>query len=108
MGIRTHIYIFCTGQFWNIPITVSETDGVPNVQLYNTGHESYRKFTAIFLPLVWDRSATSCYYAGDSQGGPERSRNPVNSVIEGHYSQYIMEGLFDTEFLYNRFDDSAC
>ena len=105
MCMHTH---FFAGQFWNIPITVSEKDGVSNVQVYYRGYKSYRNFAAVFLPLVWDHSATGCYYAGDSQGGPERNNNPVNSVIEGHYSQYIMDGLFDTEFLYNRFDDSAC
>ena len=45
---------------------------------------------------------------GNSQGGPERSRNPMNSVIEGSYSQYIVDGLFDTEFEYERFDENAC
>ena len=87
---------------------MSEADGVPRVQVYEAGHESYRNFPAIFYPLVWDRSATGCYYAGDSQGGPETSRNPINSVIEGHYSHYTMDGLFDTEFRYGQFEDSSC
>ena len=90
-------------------MTVSERDGMSYIEVYDSGHESYRNFPALYYALEWDHSATGCYYAGDSQGGPERSHNPINSVIEGHYSQYTMDELFDTEFLYGRFDDdSAC
>ena len=78
------------------------------IEVYEPGHKSYRNFPVFFYNLVWDQSADGCYYAGDSQGGPERSRDPINSVIEGDYTQYITDGLFDTEFTYNHFDDTTC
>ena len=88
---------------------MSESDGTSHIiEVYEPGHESYRIFPAIFYPLVWDRSYNGCYYAGDSQGGPEISRNPMNSVIEGHYTQYSLDGPFDTEYLYSQFDAAAC
>ena len=82
------------------------TDG--EVELYQPGHENYRHFPGLFYDLVWDRSDRGCYYVGNSQGGPELSRDPINSVIEGSYSQYIVDGLFDTEFVYEEFDESVC
>ena len=98
------------GQFWNIPISVGDvdSDGSPDIELYQPGHSSYRNFPALFYHLVWDLSEDGCYYVGNSQGGPERSRDPINSVIEGSYPQYIVDGLFDTEFAYERFEESAC
>lgn len=97
------------GQFWNIPITVTDVAGTPYIELYDEGHDRHRIFPAFFYDLVWDHSYDGCYYAGNSQGGPERSRDPINSVIEGTYSNYIMDGLFDTEFEYDRFDEvTAC
>ena len=84
------------------------SDSSPDIQLYQPGHPSYRHFPALFYHLVWDLSDDGCYYVGNSQGGPERSRDPMNSVIEGSYSQYIVDGLFDTEFEYERFDENAC
>ncbi|CAI8024285.1 hypothetical protein GBAR_LOCUS14114 [Geodia barretti] len=98
------------GQFWNIPISVGDldSDSSPDIELYQPGHPSYRHFPALFYHLVWDLSDDGCYYVGNSQGGPEGSRDPINSVIEGSYSQYIVDGLFDTEFEYERFDENAC
>ena len=101
--------IFIPGQFWNIPIAVTDVEGSPHIHLYELGHESYRIFPAVFYDLVWDLSDDGCYYAGNSQGGPERTRDPINSVIEGSYSQYVMDGLFDTEYMYDRFEENtAC
>ena len=95
------------GQFWNIPISVDDvdSDGSPDIQ---PGHSSYRHFPALFYHLVWDLSEDGCYYVGNSQGGSERSHDPINSVTEGSYPQYIVDGLFDTEFAYERFEESAC
>ena len=45
---------------------------------------------------------------GNGQGGPKKTHNPINSVIEGSYSQYIVDELFDTQFVYEQFDESIC
>ena len=85
-----------------------DSDGSPDIELYQPDHSSYRHFPTFFYHLVWDLSEDGCYYVGNSQGGPERSRDPINSVIEGTYPQYIVDGLFDTEFVYEQFDEGTC
>ena len=107
-SVITALNVHVAGQFWNIPISVGETNDQSYVQIYEPGHESYRNFPAFFYDLVWDHSDDGCYYAEDSQGGPERSRDLTHSVIKGDYTQYVMDGLFDTGFTYNRFDDANC
>ena len=96
------------GQFWNIPILVSSVNGESYIEIYDPSHDKYRRFPAEFYVLVWDRSYGNCYYAGNSQGGPERGHNPVESVIEGVYTQYTTDGLFETDFQYKQFDDDRC
>ena len=91
-SVITAVHVPVAGQFC-ISVGDSETNGLYYVQIYEPCHESYRNFPAFFYDLTYD----GCYYAGDSQGGPERSRDPV---IEGDYTQYAMDGLFDTEFTY--------
>ena len=85
-----------------------DADGSPDIELYDPTHPSYRHFPAFFYQLVWDLSEDGCYYVGNGQGGPEKTHDPINSVIEGSYSQYIVDGLFDTQFVYEQFDESVC
>lgn len=58
--------------------------------------------------MTWDHFHKTCYYVGNSQGGPEFSKNQVESVIEGEYKDYETRGLFDTSFKYQKFRDDAC
>ena len=85
-----------------------DDDGSPDIELYDPTHPSYRHFPAFFYQLVWDLSEDGFYYVGNGQGGPEKTHDPINSVIEGSYSQYIVDGLFDTQFVYEQFDESVC
>ena len=97
-----------TGQFWNIPITITEGDDGPYVVIYSPGADNYRRIPALGYSLTWDHSRKLCYYVGNSQGGPERSHNQVESVIQGYQSQYETAGLFATLFYYGVFDEAVC
>ena len=48
-------------------------------------------------------------YVGNSQGGPsgEFFNQLSGSVIEGSYKDYMVEGIFDTEFKYSRIEGSC-
>ena len=106
--INCYILILCTGQFWNIPIAVTEVKGSTYIEVYEVGDSRYRRFPVFPYPLTWDHTERRCYYAGNIQGGPELSNDPSKSVIEGLYTQYQTSGLFDTTFDFKQFDDSLC
>ena len=111
------------GQFWNIPITFEpynytcsdqekEVLHNPN-NLYiitvNPPRGTRRRFVGELLPLPWEMNPTGCLYAGHSQGGPVQELNsPTNSVIEGNYEEYRVNGLHETTFMYTRFDEGLC
>lgn len=99
---------FVLGQFWNIPIIPIKINEDTYIEMYAPGHAKYRLIPAVFNDLVWDHSNDGCYYVGDSQGGPEKSRDSIQSVIEGDYTQYVTNELFNTSFRYKRFDDKRC
>lgn len=58
--------------------------------------------------MTWDHYHKTCYYVGNSQGGPEFSKSSVESVIEGSYKDYETSGLFVTDFKYQKFEDGFC
>lgn len=114
--------MFPAGQFWNIPIRFERynyTGSDPEIEDYFTldklyvitvevpsGHQ--RRFVAELFQRTWDRSVP-CYYAGSSQGGPLKEfERPRDSVIEGRYTDYQVNGLHETNFTYSRFDDRLC
>ena len=100
--------ISSTAQFWNIPITAVEQDGQLFVVLFNSTSLQYRRIPAELAPLTWDHTQAPCYYMGDSQGGPELSHDPTESVIEGSLAQYETSSLFGATFFYSKFDESLC
>ena len=58
---------------------------------------------------TWDARSTPCFYAGSSQGGPlAEFENHRDSVIEGRYTDYRVNGFHDTKFAYSQFDDQLC
>ena len=86
---------------------IAGTDG-PHIEVYSTGHARYRLIPAFEYNLTWDHTEMTCYYVGNRQGGPERSHNPTESVIEGSQSQYETSSLFATSFAYSMFDTAIC
>ena len=50
-----------------------------------------------------------CLYAGNRQGGTiQEVEDPNDSVIEGIYTDYIMNDEFTTDFKFSHFDESIC
>ena len=76
--------------------------------LFNSTSPHYRRIPAELAPITWDRSHAPCYYIGDAQGGPELPRDPRESVIEGRVPHYEASSLFETAFIYSKFDGSRC
>nr|CAI68017.1 LPS-binding protein [Suberites domuncula] len=102
------------GQFWNVPIEVSEyIDSDLEGDHYELAvtHPDFsgtRRFVGHLLGHSWEEK-TPCFYVGNVQGGPiYEVEDPNDSVIEGKYKDYRMDGAFDTSFMYSRFDDSQC
>ena len=47
--------------------------------------------------VTWELERRLCYFVGSGQAGPlAEVSEPNNSVIEGVYSDYIIESLFAT------------
>ena len=110
--MHTNLYLFAhshAGQFWDVPISINSSaeDGV-FVDINDIDAPNYRHIPARKHSLTWDHFHQTCYYVGNSQGGPEKSRNQEESVIEGSYTDYETSGLFDTGFLHEQFEDGIC
>ena len=95
-------------QFWNIPITIVDEANKTYIRIYSPEHPKYRFIPAFEYNLTWDHTPMTCYYVGNSVGGPELSHDLLESVIEGSQSQYVTGSLFETTFDFGMFDDSLC
>ncbi len=72
---------------------------------------STRRFIAEFGRQIWDLSNKDCLYAGNIQGGRLGDIDDASvsdSVVEGRYSQYVVDGLFDYDFDYFHFNADSC
>ena len=85
---------FCiyTGQFWNIPITVTNTGSV--IHVIEISGNNPRSFFTIRQGQTYDGTRRVCYYGF--------------STIEGTFTQYKTKSLFATNYAYTRFDDKKC
>ena len=100
---------FHTGQFWNVPLGVSDLGDSSFVMEVNEKQSNnYRRFKVRPYSLTWDHSEIECYYAGNAQGGSETDSDPKKSIIEGTYIQYQTSSLFATDFDYKQFNDDNC
>jgi hypothetical protein len=59
-----------------------------------------RSFMGDMYPRTWDNTRERCLYVGNGQGGPGGERDFKGSVIEGHVTDYIVDGLFGTTYKY--------
>lgn len=78
------------------------------VQIYTPDDPRYRLIPALKHNITWDHTRMTCYYIGNSQGGPEFSEDITESVIEGSQYQYETRSLFETSFDYSEFDETIC
>lgn len=114
---QTLSFVF-SGQFWNVPISVSEYTGPVRddtetnrfeIKVTHPDFSGERRFTGILTDSNWEFKKTPCFYVGDQQGGPVYEvDDPNDSVIEGQYDEYVIDGAFETTFKYSKFDSSRC
>lgn len=114
-----------TGQFWNIPISIEpyEYRGPPNPYLEDNtlyaitvtpaGDSNSRTFVAEYATRPWEAERNDiCFYVGNIQGGRlgELAFDPDfnDPAIEGYYTDYRVDGLFEHEFQYSQFESSMC
>ena len=63
-----------------------------------------RRFTGILYSYTWEFDEGMCLYVGNRQAGPiYEVESPNDPVIEGAYTDYIMNDAFATDFAYSRF-----
>ena len=79
-------------------VTVTPPDSAP------------RRFVAEYGPHTWENVETPCLFAGNFQGGSLRELrgSPNDPVIQGFYTDYIVDGLFQPIYAYSRFNSSTC
>ena len=102
-----------TGQFWNIPLTITPYtgpygDGTAQLsdRIYSVT-ASYpgapeRTFHADYGKKDW-LDNRPCLYAGSHNAGPIWEVKGSDSVIEGKASDYEVDRLFDTDFRFTKF-----
>ena len=112
---------YCAGQFWNTPVTVVRYNGTLDrgggnldpdrlyiVMVTPQDGAPPRSFLAEGYAHTWENRTVVYLYAGNAQAGwsgeVDALRDPV---IQGRYRDYIVDGLFETDFLYDKFDESG-
>ena len=88
--------------------TTTNNDGNLYVDINKPSDNNYHHIPARKYSMTWDHHHKTCYYVGNSQGGPEKSRDQLESVIEGSYKDYMTNTLFDTNFKFAKFEDKVC
>jgi hypothetical protein len=107
------------GQFWHLQFHQEEFAGEFNrggtregtVQITTPSDLGSRSFISLHHPLTWDRREETCYYAGSKQAGAtDYIPAPEDTIIEGGYTDYMVDHNFDTEFTFSVFssEDFGC
>jgi collagen type VI alpha len=107
------------GQFWNVPVTVTENTGTFQGRERNDDYVvsvGGRKFVGLLSHVTWEFEEKPCLYAGNSQAGPlgehvlgPNGEDDINeSVIEGMYKDYEVESLFSPNFKYAHINEDNC
>ena len=68
-----------------------------------------RSFVGLKSDVTWEFENRVCYYVGNTQAGPlAEVDEPNDSVIEGIYTEYKVDTLFSSGFMYSHFNEGAC
>ena len=68
-----------------------------------------RQFVGFLYPLTWEFDERQCLYVRNGQGGPiDELDDPNNPVLQGEYTDYIVDDLFSMDFALAHFDTSRC
>lgn len=108
------------GQFWNIPVSVEpfkglDRNGNPVPQRYvvnitSSFSNEARSYTGWLYDLTWSFEEGPCLYVGNRQAGPiYEVKDPNDPIIEGRYSDYLVQDLFsEEEYKYTLFKEDNC
>ena len=115
--IITVIPNYHTGQFWNVPVDVTENIGFFNGELrdgdyiitVNYPGSPSKHFVGLRYSVTWELERRPCLYVGNSQAGPrEETVDPNESVIDGTFRDYEVDSLFSPDFVFSHFDETNC
>ena len=68
-----------------------------------------RSFVGLLSSVTWEFERRPCIYVGNSQAGPIQEVDaPNDSVIEGEYTDYEVDSMFATDFVYSHFEANRC
>ncbi len=72
--------------------------------------QSPRQFLSTLDTPTWDiKRSGYCLYSGNSQGGSIAELvTPNDPVIEGMYTDYVVDEAFGYDFLFSHFDSNEC
>ena len=117
MNITVILNYYHTGQFWNVPINVTENTGSFNGMLRDDDYiitvfypgSPPRSFVGLESSMTWENEQRPCLYVGNPQAGPlDEIVDPNDSVIEGTYRDYEVASLFSPDFVFSYFDETFC
>ena len=79
-----------------------------SVQVDPMNGSPVRSFLGDLFPRSWDNTRENCMYVGNGQGGPGGEFDELpDSVIQGRYTDYIVDSMFETDFEYDRIGDTC-
>ena len=64
-----------------------------------------------YFTRKWDLREATCFFAGSIQGGSllEITEPDINDpVIEGVYTDYIVEGILQNSYKFSQFNNNRC
>ena len=107
---------FYTGQFWNIPINVvrynEQIRGDVRADAYTITVNypgQQRQFVGFLYSLNWELEENWCLYVGNRKGGPiNEVDNPNDPVLQGEYTDYKVDNIFGTEYVFGHFESARC
>ena len=102
-----------------VPVTVEEFDGEFDGESSDDDYvitvrypgQPSRSFVGMESSVTWELERRPCFFVGDGQGGKVfeiAEPDPNDPVIEGHYTDYIVESLFATDYTYSHFNETLC
>ena len=70
--------------------------------------EEVRQFVGLLYPLTWEFREEYCLYAGQQRTDEVADETVNGPVISGTYSDYRVDGAFQTGFKFTHFNESNC
>lgn len=94
---------------------VNEHTGLFNNETRNDDYDviiNGRTIVALKMNVTWEFEQRTCYYVGNVQGGQLAANEAISdTVIEGDYTHYKVNSLFDPELynsVFSQFSEELC